>query len=116
MEDHSCLADHVDCYSVDRIVIGAHATVSQYGYLCGASHDYTLGHLPLTTAPIRIGAGAWIAADVFVGPGVCIGEGAVVGARSTVLKAVEPWTVVAGNPARKIKMRALRNSEVSHER
>jgi len=107
MEEHSCLADNVDCYCVAPIAIGAHATVSQYSYLCSASHDYTLPDLPLTSAPIVIGNGAWVAADVFVGPGVTIGEGAVVGARSSVFRNVEPWTVVAGNPARKIRDRIL---------
>jgi len=63
--------------------------------------------MPLITAPIIIGEGAWVAADVFVGPGVTIGEGAVVGARSTLVKNVEPWSVVAGNPVRKIKNRIL---------
>ncbi len=62
----------------------------------------------LVTAPITIGAGAWITADVFVGPGVTVGEGAVVGARSSVFKDVPAWTVVAGNPAHEIKKRELR--------
>jgi len=107
MDNHSCLAESVDCYCVDKIHLGAHATVSQYSYLCSASHDYTRPTMPLTTAPILIGSGAWIAADAFIGPGVTIGEGAIVGVRSTVLKDVEPWTVVAGIPARKIKDRVL---------
>jgi putative colanic acid biosynthesis acetyltransferase WcaF len=61
--------------------------------------------MPLITAPITIGAYAWIAADVFVGPGVTIGDEAVVGARSSVFRNVEPGMVVAGNPARVIKKR-----------
>lgn len=108
MGDHSCLSHYVDCYCVAPITIGAHATVSQYSYLCTASHDYEKSDMPLTTAPIAVGEGAWITADVFVGPGVNIGEGAVVGVRSTVLHDVEPWTVVAGNPARFIKRRELK--------
>ena len=43
---------------------------------------------------------AWVAADAFVGPGVRVGEGAVVGARSAVFRDVPAWTVVAGAPAR----------------
>jgi putative colanic acid biosynthesis acetyltransferase WcaF len=39
MEAYSCLADNVDCYNVAPIRIGAYATVSQYSYLCSASHD-----------------------------------------------------------------------------
>jgi len=107
MGDHSCLSHHVDCYCVARVTIGAHATVSQYSYLCTASHDIEHPNMALTTAPIVIGEGAWVAADVFVGPGVTIGAGAVVGARSSVFKSVEPWTVVAGNPAKVIKRREL---------
>jgi putative colanic acid biosynthesis acetyltransferase WcaF len=99
MEAHSCLADDVVCYCVAPIRIGAHATVSQYSYLCSASHDYRVPEMPLIVAPIVIEPYVWVAADVFVGPGVKIGEGAVVGARSTVLHDVAPWTVVAGAPA-----------------
>lgn len=113
MGEHSCLSDKVDCYSVDAIRLGPHATVSQYSFLCTASHDYALPRMPLITAPITIERGAWIAADVFVGPGVTIGEGAVVGARSTVLKAVDPMTVVAGNPPRVLGKRTIHNKTSS---
>ena len=99
MEAHSCLADDVDCYCVASIRLGAHATVSQYSYLCAASHDHRDPSMPLIVAPIVIESYAWVAADVFIGPGVMVGEGAVVGARSTVIHDVAPWTVVAGSPA-----------------
>lgn len=108
LDDHACLSDDVDCYCVGKIHIGQSATISQYSYLCSATHDFTDRTFPLVTAPIAIGAGAWICADVFVGPGVTVGEGAVVGARSSVYKDVEPWVVVAGNPARVIKRRVLK--------
>ncbi|MBS7695932.1 MULTISPECIES: putative colanic acid biosynthesis acetyltransferase [unclassified Chelatococcus] len=99
------LSHRVDCYAVDLIVVGDYATVSQYSFLCAASHDIDAPDMPLVTAPIVIGAHAWIAADAFVGPGVTIGEGAVVGARASAFRPVPPWTVVAGNPARAIRMR-----------
>jgi putative colanic acid biosynthesis acetyltransferase WcaF len=101
----SCIGPDVDCYCVDRVVIGARATVSQYSFLCTATHDYHDPLMPLVTAPIVIGERAWVAADVFIGPGVAIGEGAVVGARSSVFRNVDPWTVVAGNPVRIVKKR-----------
>jgi len=110
MGDHSCLSEQVDCYCVDKIKIGAYATVSQYSFLCTASHDYSDPQMPLTTAPITIGQRAWITADVFVAPGVCIGDGAVVTARSSVFSDVESWTVAAGNPAVPIKPRLLKAS------
>ena len=50
----------------------------------------------------------WIATGAYVLPGVTIGEGSVVGAGSVVTKDVEPWTVVAGNPAKFIKKRELK--------
>jgi putative colanic acid biosynthesis acetyltransferase WcaF len=100
MAEHSCLANDVDCYCVAHVSLGVHATVSQYSYLCTASHDYRDPAMPLVIAPIVVERDAWVAADVFIGPGVKVGTGAVVGARSTVLADVPPWTVVAGSPAR----------------
>ena len=111
MDDHSCLSEHVECYCVDKIRIGAHATVSQYSFLCTASHDYTDLSMPLTTAPITIGARAWITADVFIAPGITIGEGAVIIARSSVFSDIEPWVVAAGNPAKQLKERILITQE-----
>jgi putative colanic acid biosynthesis acetyltransferase WcaF len=105
MEQHSCIADDVDCYCVAPIHIGARATVSQYSYLCSASHDHRDPTMPLIVAPIVIDSDAWVAADVFIGPGVKIGAGSVVGARSTVLADVEPWSVVAGSPAKRLGSR-----------
>lgn len=106
--EHSCLAPDVDCYCVAPIEVGAHATVSQYSYLCGATHDFEDPSHRLVPGAIRIGAGAWLAADVFVGPNVSIGEGAVVGARASVFKDIPAWTVAVGNPAKPLRKRVLR--------
>ena len=107
MGNHSCLSENVECYSVDRITIGDQVVVSQDAFLCCASHDITSPIMELTYAPITIEAQAWVAARVFIGPGVTVGEGAVVGACAVVTKDVEPWVVVAGNPARVIKRREI---------
>ena len=53
--------------------------------------------------------GAWIGSRAYVGMGVEIGEGAVVGATASVYKDVEPWSVVGGNPATIIKKRKIQN-------
>jgi len=108
MGDGSCLANGVDCYCIAQVTIGANTTVSQYSYLCTASRDYTDPAMPLLVAPIVIGEGAWITADVFVGPGVTIGHGAVVTARSSVFSDIEPWTVARGNPAIAVKPRVMK--------
>jgi putative colanic acid biosynthesis acetyltransferase WcaF len=107
---HAWLGDGVDCYSVGPIRIGASAIVSQRAFLCSATHDYTDPGFPLVTAPVMIGPAAWVAAEAFVGPGVTVGDGAVVAARACVVRDVEAWTVVAGNPARVVKKRELRSS------
>lgn len=116
MEAGSCLGPHVDCYCVAPVTLGAKSTVSQYSYLCSASHDFNQKAFPLTAAPITVEAHAWIAADVFVGPGVHIGQGAVVGARSTVMRDIEPWSIVAGNPPRTIGHRTPQDPEPEDKR
>lgn len=108
MKDHACLASGVDCYNAAPIEIGVNATVSQRTYLCTASHDIRSPRHEQTQRAIVIGDRAWVAAEAFVGPGVTVGEGAVVGARAAVFKDVEPWTIVGGNPARTIGKREIK--------
>ncbi|MCH2132893.1 MAG: hypothetical protein MK116_03990 [Phycisphaerales bacterium] len=103
----TCLGDAVDCYNVATITLEDGATVSQYTYLCGATHDADHVDFALIPRPITICRRAWIAADVFVGPGVTIGEGAVVGARSSVYKDMPPWQICVGNPARPVRARGV---------
>ena len=105
----SCIGPHVNLYNKDMIIIGDDSVISQYSYLCTASHDISSKMLPLKVAPIKVDNNAWVAADVFIGSGVTVGEGAVVGARAVVFKDVEPWTVVGGNPAKFIKKRVMKN-------
>jgi putative colanic acid biosynthesis acetyltransferase WcaF len=111
MHESATLSDDVDCYCVGGICIGAHTTVSQYTYLCGATHDHTHPRFPLVPLPIVIGKSCWIAADVFVAPGVTIADGVVVGARSSVFADLPEWTVCVGSPAKPIKVRKLLNTD-----
>jgi putative colanic acid biosynthesis acetyltransferase WcaF len=111
MGDHSCLSEGVDCYCVAKITIGKHSTVSQYSFLCSASHDYTEPDMPMTCAPIAIGDQVWITADVFVGPGVSIGNGAVITARSSVFSDIPSWVVARGNPATPFKRREIKGTD-----
>lgn len=99
-------------YNVAEILIDDDAVVSQGAHLCTASHDFDSRDFGLVAAPIHIGNNAWVAADAFIGPGVHIGESAVVAARSVVVRHVTSRDVVAGNPARIVGRRneAGRNS------
>ena len=109
--DYATVGSGVDLYDVDRIEIGAHATVSQRAFLCTATHDVDHPNMPLKTAPIRIGAGAWVCAEAYVHPGVAIGVDAVAGVRAVVLHDVPPGQIVGGNPAKFIRLRKLENAD-----
>jgi putative colanic acid biosynthesis acetyltransferase WcaF len=85
--------------------------ISQYSHICAGTHDHTQPNLPLLRPPITIDDDVWIAADVFVGPGVTIAQGAVVGARSSVFKDLPAWKICVGHPARPISDRVY---ELSH--
>ena len=99
----------VSLYSVDDIKIGANAVVSEGAFICAASHDIASETFELVTHPIEIGDSAWVCARATVLPGVKVGEGGVVAAGSVVTKDVQPWTVVAGNPAKEVAKRNLAN-------
>ncbi|MDB5395219.1 MAG: putative colanic acid biosynthesis acetyltransferase [Rhodospirillales bacterium] len=105
MAEHACLGPRVNCYSMAKITLDAYALASQGAHLCAGTHDIDDQNFQLCVAPITIGKKAWIAAEAFVGPGVNVGEGAVLGARGVAFGDLEPWTVYAGNPAREIKKR-----------
>lgn len=110
MEFEATLANGVDCYNIDLVFVGPEATVSQDSMLCTASHDLEDPGRALVTKPIRLERASWVFARAFIGPGVTVGEGGVVGAGSIVVRPVPAWSVVAGNPARVIKQRNFRSS------
>jgi putative colanic acid biosynthesis acetyltransferase WcaF len=105
--DYAWIGDDAVLYSLGEISIGANTVVSQRGYLCAADHDYTQVDFPIRSRNITIGAQAWLAADVFVAPGVTIGEGTVIGARSSVFKDMPAGMVCFGYPCRAVKKRAV---------
>lgn len=104
--DNAWIGDDVTLYTLGEIVIGRNAVVSQKSYLCTGSHDYRAPAFDIYTRPIHVGEEAWVSADVFIAPGVSIGKGAVIGARSTVLEDMPENMICAGYPARPLKPRA----------
>lgn len=107
IEEGATIGGGAIIYNVDHITVGRYAVISQGAHLCTASHDHNAPTFDLMTASIRVGEEAWVAAEAFIGPGVTIANGAVVGARAVVVKSVDERAVVVGNPAKAVGMRAI---------
>lgn len=103
--DYSWVGDDVHLYTLGEIVIGTNACVSQNSYLCTGSHDPAKIDFPIYTKPVVVSDQAWVCADVFIMPGVTIGKGAMIGARSLVTADVPPLMVAMGSPAKLIRQR-----------
>ena len=101
----STIGENVWVHTLDKVRIGDHVTISQRVFLCTGTHDYTRPEFDLLRKPISIQRGVWIAADAFIGPGVTIGEDAVIGVRSVVLKNMPPGMVCVGHPCVPLKPR-----------
>jgi putative colanic acid biosynthesis acetyltransferase WcaF len=103
--DWSAIGDRVIIYDLGTVTLGTAVTVSQGAHICAGTHDYRAADMPLVKSPIEIGDGAWICADAFIGPGVSVGDYAIVGARAVATGDIEAWNIVAGNPCKVIGMR-----------
>lgn len=103
--DEAAIGDCTILYSLGPISIGKRATISQNAHLCAGTHDYRQRDMTLLKLPIAVGAGAWICADAFIGPGVTVGAGSIVGARAVVINDIPPGVIVGGNPARVLARR-----------
>lgn len=112
--DQVGVADGAILYNQAPIIIGHRAVISQGTHLCTGSHDYEKVGFPLYAKSIRIGKGAWVAAECFVHPGIRIGEGTIVGARSVVTRDLPAWTICAGHPCTPRKSRH-RNQQSPHK-
>lgn len=105
MAEWTMLADGVICYNVAKIEIGHGSLISQRAHLCAASHDINDSDFLLRPAPIIIGKQCWIAAEAFVGPGVKLDDGVVLGARAAAFRDLQEWAIYRGNPAEFVKDR-----------
>ena len=107
MKSKSCLGPNCEIYNLGPVQIEKKATISQYVYVCNGSHDLNDTRLPLLIGHIHIGENVFIGAKALIMPGIKIHDSAVVGAGSVVTKDVDPYTIVAGNPAKFIKKRKI---------
>ncbi|HEX3912525.1 MAG TPA: putative colanic acid biosynthesis acetyltransferase [Steroidobacteraceae bacterium] len=103
--DHSWIGDDAVLYSFAEISIGKNVVISQKSYLCAGTHDYRSASFEIQAFPITIEDEAWLAADVFVAPGITVGRGAVVGSRSSVFTDLPEMMICVGSPARPVRAR-----------
>ena len=101
----SWIGDDVTLYNMANINIGENCVISQKSYLCTSSHDYEKTSFDIFAKPITIKDETWIAADVFIAPGITVGQSTIVGFRSTVNKNLPPKMICFGNPAKPMKPR-----------
>lgn len=110
MYDYSSVGENSWVYCLDKISIGEKSCIGKDTYLITGSHDVSSNKFPLITKPITIGCGVWLATGVKVFPGVSIEDFSVVGAFSTVLKSIPKEEIWAGNPAKFIKKRIIKDA------
>ena len=102
---NSWIGEEAWLMNLDHITIGSNVCISQRTFLCTGSHDWSKETFDLITKPIAIQDGVWICADVFIGPGVTVGENSVVTAGSIVTKDLPPGMICSGNPCVAVKKR-----------
>ncbi|HDH7847170.1 putative colanic acid biosynthesis acetyltransferase [Raoultella ornithinolytica] len=101
--DYSWVGDDVVLYSLGNIFIGNNSIISQKSYICAGSHEYMKESFDITQEDISIGNSSWLATDVFVAPGVVIGDNTVIGARSSVFSDIPSNSICIGSPATKVR-------------
>lgn len=103
----------VNCVLSGKVIIGNNVMMGPEVYIYTVNHSYDRLDIPMINQgyskmrTVTIGNDVWIGSRVTILPGVDVGDGAIIGAGSVVTKNVEPYTIVAGNPAKIIKMRNM---------
>ncbi len=96
--DNVWIGESVWIDNLAPVSIGNNTCISQGVYFCTGNHDWSSPTFNLKTGPITIGSKAWIAAKAVLGPGVNIGDGAVVCLGSIVTSDIAPWVVWSASP------------------
>lgn len=105
--DYTWVGDDCVLYSLGSIKIGSNVAIAHKVYFNTGGHDYQKPTFDIFSKPVVIEDECWITNDVYIAPGVTIGKGTVVGARSTVLTSLPPGKVCVGSPVKIIKDRIV---------
>jgi putative colanic acid biosynthesis acetyltransferase WcaF len=105
--NHVWLGEECWLLNLAPIVIKSNVCISQRAFLCTGNHNYKSPAFDLIVKPIRVEAGAWIGAAAFVGPGITVGNHAVLAAGSIATKNLDPFGIYQGNPAIFVKQREI---------
>lgn len=103
--DHAWIGEEVSILNFEPVIIGSQSCVSQRAFLCTGNHDFRDPAMSYRNEPIVICEGAWIGAQVFVGPGVNVGVDAVATAGSIVTSDLPAGMICTGNPCKPGKPR-----------
>lgn len=103
--DYSWIGEDCVLYSLGNISIGKNVALAHSVYLNTGGHDYKVKSFDIFATPLIIEDECWLTNDVYVAPGVRIGKGTIIGARSTVLKDLPSGKICVGMPAVPIKDR-----------
>jgi putative colanic acid biosynthesis acetyltransferase WcaF len=109
--DNVWIGDHAELYSLGEIEIGSDVVISQKSYLCAATHDYCKLTFDLISRKITLEEQVWLATDVFIAPGVTVGRGALIGARSSVFSDMPEGMICFGTPAKAIRKREYERAD-----
>lgn len=96
-------------YNQGSIRIGAWSVISQRAHLCASTHRIDDPAFQLECRPIVVGERCWVAAEAFVGPGVTMGDGAVLAARGALFETAATDGIYRGNPAALVRQRTRRH-------
>ena len=105
MDEFSSIDFDSIIYSLDKVKIGKFVSISYKSNINTGSHDISDPEFKLITKPVIINDGAFIGTEVYISPGVIIGEMTVIGARTVVTKNMPNNMICVGNPCKAIKER-----------
>ena len=105
--DDSWVGEDVWIDNLAAVQIGANCCISQGVYICTGSHDWGTPTFDLIVKPVKIEDGAWLASRSVIGPGVVVGEGAVLSLGSVATSDLAPWGIYQGVAATLVKQRRV---------